>query len=377
MSGKALIPLVLGLGIGLLAIRFGMDTLRDAKGQPVETPKRQVVRALTDIDASLAVTREMLEVVETADPPLGEMEKDFAAPEDVVDRVAGKFIAKGAVVLESMLAPPGTAPGVPGKIEAGYRAVSLRIDEVTGVAFNVTAGAWVDVIVVMDVMDPSTRKRETLAEVVLEHIQVAAVGLSSTGEGNGRGKIARSVTLLVAEEEVPKLHLAATKGRVTLAMRGEHDVSTGRILSARESELFKSQEQEELPEELPPPVMPDFSQFAKMMKADADAQPAPPPPFTMTIARGAPAPIRGVAIQQFTFENAQSWKVLAVAEGLPSQQKMVLQAQARAERGADPNRAGVSPGAGPASAAPEPRSDEEEEPQSEIPDSDLPKEYPD
>ncbi|RJP42501.1 MAG: Flp pilus assembly protein CpaB [Phycisphaerales bacterium] len=375
MSGKALIPLVLGLGIGLLAIRFGMDTLRNAKGQPVETDKRQVVRALTDVDASLAITPQMLEVVETADPPLGEMERDFASAEDVVDRVAGKFIPKGAVVLESMLAPPGTAPGVPGKIEAGYRAVSLRIDEVTGVAFNVTAGAWVDVIVVMDVMDPNTHKRETLAEVVLEHIQVAAVGLSSAGEGNNRSKIARSVTLLVAEEEVPKLHLAATKGKITLAMRGEHDVTTGKRISARESELFTGLEQPKEDEETVPP--PDFSRLAGMFKEDVEAAAVPDPPFTMTIARGAPAPVRGVAIQQFTFENAQSWKVLAVAEGLPSQQKMVLQAQARQAPNVAPDLQGPAQGPSGVPAPPSAQDEEEEGSRSEPAASDVPMENPD
>ena len=66
MKSKAIIPLVLGLGMGLLAIKFGMDTLNKAKAAPVDLPTRPVVRATADIAESLAITPATRAAVDTA-----------------------------------------------------------------------------------------------------------------------------------------------------------------------------------------------------------------------------------------------------------------------------------------------------------------------
>jgi Flp pilus assembly protein CpaB len=119
-----------------------------------------------------------------------------------------------------MLAPPGTRPGLEVRIEEGYRAVSVKIDEVSGVAYNLKPGDWVDVITVMSVM--RNGRKDTISNVFLQRVQVAGVGQWLDDPGT-KGAKARSVTLLVKDEDVPKLHLAQTKGKVTLAMRGRED----------------------------------------------------------------------------------------------------------------------------------------------------------
>jgi len=335
MSGKALIPLIVGLCMGLLAIKFGMDTLKKAQGgaqaEQVESETRKVVRAIEDIGESRRIIREVLELVETADKPKSS-DPDFEDIEQLMDRVSWKFIPSGTIIRSSMLAEPGTLPGVPGKIEAGYRAVSLRIDEVTGVAFNVRPGAWVDVIVVMDVIDPGTRKRETISEVVLQHIQVAAVGLSAAGGGTAatKNKMARSATLLVPEKDVPKLHLAATKGKVTLSMRGKHDIEKTDRYTARDSELFSHDvDEKEEPAEKPDGAKVNLAQLAAMFRNSAmqPVEEEPDPPFTMMIARGSPNPGQFPFIQRVTYENADSWTVLAVTQGLPSPSRMKMRAE--------------------------------------------------
>lgn len=236
MKGKAIIPLVLGLGIGLVTVKFLVDTIRKAQASNQSQETITVIRASQDIDAYEAITADKVELVETVDSLLAPTNDRIGSLEEIEGRVAAKAIPQCAAVLKSMLAPEGTPAGMVGRIPPGFRAVSVKIDEVTGVAFQIKSGDWVDVIVVMDI-DSSTRgRKETIAEVILQHVQVAAIGHTATGptaESKSNMKPAKSATLLVREEDVPRLHLAGTRGKITLAMRGEDEQITERPPSAR------------------------------------------------------------------------------------------------------------------------------------------------
>lgn len=333
MKGKAVIPLVLGLGMGLVAIKLGMDTVKKAQAGSAKIQSRPVVRVREDLDMGLGLTKEVLEVVQTHDP-VDATDPDFAAIDDLLTRVTEKPIPKGTVLKFSMLAEPGTPVGVPGRIQPGYRAVGIKIDEFSSVAYNVAPGDWVDVIVVMDVQDTTSRQKSTLAEVVLKHVEVAGVGLSGTSNGTGasKSKTVRSVTLLVAEEDVPKLHLAATKGKITLAMRGISDIDVNdETFRASDGELFtagqdKPEDEEGEGQEEPSEAhewksaSSGWSEWISTMATQAAqsraAMPAPPPPFTMVVSRG--STLAGIpnSVQQITYQNADSMRVLSVSHYL-------------------------------------------------------------
>jgi pilus assembly protein CpaB len=164
--------------------------------------------------------------------------------EDLVGRVTSKFIPQGMPVTASMLAEDGTPAGIEELIDEGYRAVTVKIDESTGVAYLLRPRCYVDVIVVMDVKK-SGRKSETISRVLLQRVKVGAVGqmLNEVGTEDGPSRV-RSVTLIVPESDVPKLHLAQTKGRLTLAMRSTNDVLITEEAEAEQGELFGEQEQQ-------------------------------------------------------------------------------------------------------------------------------------
>ena len=242
MKTKAIIPLVLGLCVGLVAVKFLVDTLQNARGSPTDSQTITVVRAKLDIGSLETVRAEMVELIETADSALIPALERFDKLEDVTGRVTAKAIPSHSPVLQSMLAPEGTMPGMKGRIKPGFRAVSVKISETSGVAYHIKPGDWVDVIVVMDVdTGGGKRKRETIAEVILQHVEVVAIGRTMGGqptETEQNVKPAKSATLLVAEEDAPKLHLAATRGKLTLTLRGDDDLLTGAPPSARESQDF-------------------------------------------------------------------------------------------------------------------------------------------
>ncbi len=352
MKGKAIIPLVLGLCVGVVAVKFLVDTLQRAKGANADREVITVVRARQDIDSFQKLTPELLEVVETVENNLIPSADRIFSLDEVLDRVTSKGIPQYTPLLKSMLAEVGTPPGLKGRIPAGYRAVSVKIDEVTGVAYQVRPGDWVDVIVVMDVESAGmTRRKETIAEVILQHVEVLAIGQvvrKARSRKSSSAQPAKSATLLVTEEEAPKLHLAATRGKITLSMRGADDQITTVPRIARGSEVISGLRD---PNAAPPvgtgsqSGSPSFLQqlMAKMAMAQAPRRPPsfkPEPPHGITVYRGLTPP-NGVTlpgstvaadwtqIRKITFASPRSRKIVSVTEGPVSPSQTVMNQKGR------------------------------------------------
>lgn len=230
MKGKALIPLVLGLAVGLLAVKFLVDSLKKAQAANQNSKIVSVVRARQDIESSEEITPEMVELIEVADnlfAPEGERITELEGENGVIGRVAEKAIPSGVPILKSMLSPPGTQPGIEGRIPSGYGAFGVKISEDTSAGYQIKPGSYVDVVVVMDIRTGNRREQETFSDIILEMVEVAAVGRDQSNEqGGGGGKVkpAKSATLIVPKNEIPKLHIAATRGKVSLLLRGGEDV---------------------------------------------------------------------------------------------------------------------------------------------------------
>jgi pilus assembly protein CpaB len=321
MKRKAIIPLVLGLGIGLLAVKFGIDSIRRAQASNASRQSVTVVRAKQDIAGYEEIQKDMVETVETADSLFAPANERLDKVELAIGRVASKPIAKNTPVLLSMLAPPGTRAGMVGRIPPGFRAVSVKIDEVSGVAYQVQPGDWVDVIVVMDVESGARGKKETIAEVILQHVQVAAIGQGTGSEPEpakgAQMKPAKSATLLVPEIEVPKLHLAGTRGKITLAMRGEDDKTPTLPARAYESEIMNST-RSAAADKTPPAPTPPPPPVAKRAPA-----PPEPEPHAVLVFHGSMTN-QAKSVERITFENAHSARILEMSQGGPTRASMMM-----------------------------------------------------
>lgn len=338
MGRKAIIPLVLGLGIGLLAVKFVVKSISDAQASSNARQIVSMVRAKQDIGAYEEITKEAVEVIETADSLLTPANERIEKLDSALGRVSAKPIPRGAPVLLSMLAPAGTKPGVLGRIPQGYRAVAVKIDEASSVAYQIQAGAWVDVIVVMDVETAVKGKKETIAEVILQHVQVAAIGHDSSGEPESAGKNmkpAKSATLLVPEPEVPKLHLAGTRGKITLAMRGEDDTVAAGPATAHSGEIFGTMMQ---PEPAPAPAVTPAPEPQPAPRMPVRVRPEPElEPAVVMVFRGTTMGPQPSTVERITFEDKNSSKILEVQGGAPTRAGSTL-GHNRAGR-SQPNRA--------------------------------------
>ena len=335
MKGKALIPLALGAVVGLVAIKFLVDTVQRAQGESPETITTFVAKV--DVPASIELSAEMLAQVETPKSPLVP-EGAFTKAEDLIGRVTSKSIPQGSVISPLSLAPPGTHPGLTERIEEGFRAVSLRIDDVTGVAGQIRPGDFVDVIVVMRVN--RGRKTATISRIILQKIKVIAVGqnLGSSAETSSATP-ARSVTLLVRDVDVPKLHLAQTQGTITLAMRGADD----RLIP--DTGYASTLDWQEPPQD--PDTDPQSAVAGRLDQALAAAGPVETAkPFAVTVINGPLCRPGGTTVQRVTYENHSSMKVVAIETGRGGQERVSAPDSAegimRQPRRARPHEADVS-----------------------------------
>ena len=123
--------------------------------------------------------------------------------------------------LPQQLAPTEAGAGLPPVIPEGFRAVSVRVNDVVGVAGYVLPGTRVDVITTIN---PTSRPEDVSSKVILTNVQVLAAGTKiETSEKDNKPVQVSVVTLMVSPEESERLTLAATEGKIQLALRNPMD----------------------------------------------------------------------------------------------------------------------------------------------------------
>src|SRR2546428_2410044 len=147
----------------------------------------------------------------------------FDSPEKVAGRVAVTNIAPREPITDSRLAPEGTAGGLSAVIPEGYRAMTVKVDDVVGISGFIMPGTLVDVVVVITPVDTAAQQGP-ISKIVLQSIKVLANGQNidkpaSECESNS----VKAVTLLVTTEKAEKLTLASSEGPIQLIIRNSID----------------------------------------------------------------------------------------------------------------------------------------------------------
>ncbi len=148
------------------------------------------------------------------------VEGSFAKIEDVLGRGATAQIVANEPIIDRKLAPKEAGGGLPPTIPAGMRAMSVKVNDVIGVAGFTVPGTRVDVVVTIKDRDNS------FSRAVLSNIQVLAAGTKYDQEQSKNGQPIKTavVTLLVTPPDAEKLALAQTEGQIVLALRNPMDV---------------------------------------------------------------------------------------------------------------------------------------------------------
>jgi len=180
-----------------------------------------VVVAKVGIQAGEKLIAEQLEVVQF--PRTAMPDGIFESADKLVGRVAVVSVAAREPITDFKLAPEGSAGGLSAMIPEGYRAMTVKVDDVVGVSGFVMPGALVDVVVVINPVDTGG-PQNPISKIVLQNIKVLANGQNIDRPQNDREATAvKAVTLQVTPEQAEKLALASSEGKLQLVMRNGVD----------------------------------------------------------------------------------------------------------------------------------------------------------
>ena len=195
------------------------------QNQPVTTvsaPTQPVVVAAADLALGSALKKEDLTVL--AFPAGKAPEGSFAKPEEVLERGLIVPVVKNEPILAAKLAPKEAGAGLPPVIPEGMRAVSVRVNEVIGVAGYVLPGSRVDVIATAS---PTANVQDTTSKVVLANVLTLTAGTRmEQDQKDGKPVQVTVVTMAVTPEQAERLALASTEGKIQLALRNPLDQSS-------------------------------------------------------------------------------------------------------------------------------------------------------
>lgn len=229
------ISVLIGLGAVVLATRW--------MAQQTAMATNRIAVAATDINLGTRLTGEMLREAEwpKASMPHGAIPgKDI---KKLVDdgRVVKASLLRGEALLESKLAPLGTKAGLSAVITEGKRAITVRVNEVVGVAGFALPGNYVDVLVNTEEdvgKTAAVSKSRTISKIVLERILVLAVAQEASRD-ESKPKVVNAVTLEVTPEQAELLDLARSVGSLSLVLRNQVDASPAATTGITKQELLK------------------------------------------------------------------------------------------------------------------------------------------
>ena len=152
-------------------------------------------------------------------PEKSPLEGGFTKVVDLAGRSAIYPIAARQPILQSYLAVAGSGIGLTAKIREGMRAISVRSDEIVGVAGFLFPGCHVDVLVTF--RGDAVPQPET--QIVLQDAEVLTAGQKIEPEPGGKPETVGVVTLLLTPEDAQKVALASNQGTIHLVLRNSAD----------------------------------------------------------------------------------------------------------------------------------------------------------
>ncbi|SDY54936.1 pilus assembly protein CpaB [Collimonas sp. OK242] len=229
------------LGLLLLAAVIGLGAAVYAAGwvsQQGSIASNKVVVAVSDIELGSKINPQMLS---TIDWPSGSVPAGaFKEIKDVQDRVVRVGVLRGEAILEGKLAPIGTQGGLSAVIAEGKRAMTVRVNDVVGVAGFALPGNYVDVVVNAQQDKSKGEEGKQISKTVLEHVLVLAVAQES-GRDDTKPKVVSAVTLELSLGDAEKLDLARSVGTLSLVLRNQVDQLTVDTAGITKNQLFGEQ----------------------------------------------------------------------------------------------------------------------------------------
>jgi pilus assembly protein CpaB len=261
----------------------GASSGSPAQAAPVETA--DVVVAAHPLESGVSVKPDDVKIMKL--PASAVPKGSFSKVEEVIDRPVVSNILIEEPILEGRLAARGAGIGLAPKIPVGMRAMSVRVNDVVGVAGYVLPGMHVDVLVTGQ---PPGDAAATVTTTALQDITVLTAGAQLQSDARGQAINTPVVTLLVTPEQAEVLTLAGNETKIQLVLRNSADKTVNNTRGRGLSELYRGNSPLPVAEPRavtgPRPARRRPVETTKVVLAPAPAAPVPPPPNEVVVIRG-------------------------------------------------------------------------------------------
>lgn len=218
--------LLLALALGLAAATYAASWLE----QQATANTFQVIVVERDLTMGTRLQPDMLQTLDW--PKAAAIQGPLTALDQAVGRVIRTPMLRGEPLLHSKLAPIGEKGGLSSVLAPGQRAVTVKVNEIMGVAGFALPGNYVDVMV-----NTADSKDQPVSKIVIERIQVLAVAQDvSTNESKPR--VVNAVTLQVSPQQAEQIDLARSVGSLSLVLRSHSDNLPVQTNGARKLDLL-------------------------------------------------------------------------------------------------------------------------------------------
>jgi pilus assembly protein CpaB len=200
---------------------------------PKTAATKKILAVTRDLPLGARIKKTDLKLVEVPekDLPKGSIFQD----KDALDRALLIPVSANEPLTAAKLTSAAGADGVPSTIEAGMRAISVQINDTSGVAGLIQPNSRVDVIFTR----PGSMT-EAVTSVILQNIKVLAIGrIVQVGQTlDPKAPKMPVATLLVSPEDAQKLELAKNQGKISLALRNPLDQTSNPDLAPVNSDVL-------------------------------------------------------------------------------------------------------------------------------------------
>jgi pilus assembly protein CpaB len=218
--------LLLAVALGLAAAAYAATWLQ----QQGSANTFQVIVAERDLTMGTRLQPDMLQTLDW--PKAAAIQGPLTTLDQAVGRVIRTPVLRGEPLLQSKLAPVGEKGGLSSVLAPGQRAVTVKVNEIMGVAGFALPGNYVDVMV-----NTPDGENQPVSKIVIERIQVLAVAQdASTSESKPR--VVNAVTLQVSPQQAEQIDLARSVGTLSLVLRSHSDDLPVQTTGARKLDLL-------------------------------------------------------------------------------------------------------------------------------------------
>ena len=237
MNKRLLSVLAFALVISAVASAVLYRLIASTLGTSARAASTQTVVATRNLEVGSLLKDLDLKTVDWTGPePKGALKNR----DDIAGRGVIATIYEGEPILETRLAGKGAGAGLAATIPSGMRAVTIRVNDVGGVAGFVRPGARVDVLIAGN-PPGANNNLGTVSKTLLQNMEVLSAGQDIQKDAEGKPVTVPTVNLLVTPEQAEMLSLASNETRIQLVLRNPLDTKTVKTLGTAVANLFTGQ----------------------------------------------------------------------------------------------------------------------------------------